>query len=294
MEGISMLAPIEIHAPRSIPEASSLLQRYGDEAAVYAGGTELLIVMKERLTPVERLIDIKKIDGLREIAVDDEGTLTIGALATHRDISRNPLVQAHSPWFAALEGIIANTRVRAAGTIGGNLCFAEPHSDPATLLAAVEASVTLESAEGRREVPIEHFFHGLLATDRRPDEIMTKVTLLQLWKTTGVSYQRFKTHERPVATVAAAVSVSDGAIDDSRVFVGSVGPKPQRMLAVEDALRGQQPGLVLFQQAGLLAAGEAEIDEEGFESSEYKRHLVAVYVQKAIQDASDKAKARQR
>ena len=84
-----MLAPIEIHAPRSVSDASGLLRHYGDDAAVYAGGTELLIVMKERLTPVNRLIDIKKIDGLREIAVDDDGTLTIGALATHREIARS-------------------------------------------------------------------------------------------------------------------------------------------------------------------------------------------------------------
>lgn len=288
-----MLAPIEIHAPRSIPDASALLRQHGDEAAVYAGGTELLIVMKERLTPVNRLIDIKQIAGMRGIAVDDEGTLTIGALATHREISRSPLVQQHSPYFAALEGIIANTRVRAAGTLGGNLCFAEPHSDPATLLSAAHATVRLESSEGSREHQVEDFFRGLLETERRPDEIMTRIALPKLWKTTGVSYQRFKTHERPVATVAAAVSVADGVIDDARVFVGSVGPKPQRMTAVEDAIRGQQPGPALFQESASLAAGAAEIDEEGFESADYKRHLVAVYVQKALQNASDQAKDRQ-
>ncbi|MEZ4529477.1 MAG: xanthine dehydrogenase family protein subunit M [Thermomicrobiales bacterium] len=288
-----MLAPIEIHAPRSVSDASALLRQFGDDAAVYAGGTELLIVMKERLTPVNRLIDIKKIDGLREIARAESGALTIGALATHRDIARNPLVREHAPYFAALEGIIANTRVRAAGTIGGNLCFAEPHSDPATLLAAIEASVTLESSDGSREVPVEEFFHGLLETDRQADEIMTKITLPALWNTTGVSYQRFKTHERPVATVAAAVSVKDGVIDDARVVVGSVGPKPQRMRTVEETIRGQESGLPLFQQAGMLAASEAEIDEEGFESADYKRHLVAVYVQKALQNAADQAKARQ-
>jgi carbon-monoxide dehydrogenase medium subunit len=288
-----MLAPIEIHTPRTIPDASALLRHYGDDAAVYAGGTELLIVMKERLTPVNRLIDIKKIDGLREIAIDSEGTLTIGALATHREIARHADVQRHSPYFAALEGIIANTRVRAAGTIGGNLCFAEPHSDPATLLSAVHAVVRLESSERARELQIEDFFQGLLETERRPDEIMTRIALPKLWDTTGVSYQRFKTHERPVATVAAAMSVAGGVIDDSRVFVGSVGPKPQRMTAVEDAIRGRQPGLVLFQESALLAANDADIDEEGFESAEYKRHLVAVYVQKALQDASDNAKARQ-
>jgi aerobic carbon-monoxide dehydrogenase medium subunit len=288
-----MLAPIEIHAPRSVSDASALLRRYGDDAAVYAGGTELLIVMKERLTPVNRLIDIKRIDGLREIELDTEGTLTIGALATHREIAHSPLVWAHSPSFAELEGIIANTRVRAAGTIGGNLCFAEPHSDPATLLAALRATVTLESSEGTRELPVDAFFHGLLETDRHPDEIMTKIALPRLRETTGVAYQRFKTHERPVATVAATVSMNVGAIDDSRVFVGSVGPKPQRMRAVEEALRGQEPEPELFQQAGSIAANDADIDEEGFESAGYKRHLVFVYVQKALQNASDHAKARQ-
>jgi carbon-monoxide dehydrogenase medium subunit len=287
-----MLAPIEIHAPRSVSEASALLRRFGDDAAVYAGGTELLIVMKERLTPVNRLIDIKKIHGLREIEVDAEGTLTIGALATHREIARNPQVQEHSPYFAALEGIIANTRVRAAGTIGGNLCFAEPHSDPATLLAALRATVTLASSEGTRELPVEEFFHGLLETDRRPDEIMTKIALPRLSESTGVAYQRFKTHERPVATVAATVSMNGGAIADSRVFVGSVGPKPQRMRTVEEAIDGQEPGAELFRQAGLLAAREAEIDDEGFESAEYKRQLVAVYVHKALANAGDNAKAR--
>lgn len=288
-----MLAPIEIHAPGSVQEASALLAHYGDQAAVYAGGTELLIVMKERLTPVDRLIDIKRIDGLRTIATDARSTLTIGALATHRDIARHPVVQQHAPWLAALEGIIANTRVRAAGTIGGNLCFAEPHSDPATLLTAVEATVTLESTAGVREVAVEDFFVGLLATNRRPDEIMTQVALPRLWDTTGVAYHRFKTHERPVVTVAAAVSVAGGVIDDARVVVGSVGPKPQRVLAVENAIRGQAPGLVLFQESALLAAADAEIDDEGFESVEYKRHLVAVHVQRALQDASDRAKARQ-
>ena len=288
-----MLAPIEIHTPRTISDASALLRQYGDEAAVYAGGTELLIVMKERLTPVNRLIDIKRIDGLREITIDDAGTLAIGALATHREIARNPLVQEHAPHLAALEGIIANTRVRAAGTIGGNLCFAEPHSDPATLLSALQATVELESADGTRELPVDGFFRGLLDTNRQADEIMTRISLPKLPETTGVSYQRFKTHERPVATVAAAVSVVDGVIDDARIFVGSVGPKPQRMRAVEDAIRGQQPGLVLFQQSGLLAADAAEIDEEGFESADYKRHLVAVYVQKAVQDAADRAKVQE-
>ncbi|MEZ4504500.1 MAG: FAD binding domain-containing protein [Thermomicrobiales bacterium] len=287
-----MLAPIEIHAPRSVSDASALLRQFGDDAAVYAGGTELLIVMKERLTPVNRLIDIKKIDGLREIARDESGALTIGALATHRDIARSPLVRSTrrtSPrWKESSPTRGCGRRAPSeAISVSPNRIPIQPRCWPRSGIG--HAGIV----RWQPRVPVEEFFHGLLETDRQADEIMTKITLPALWNTTGVSYQRFKTHERPVATVAAAVSVKDGVIDDARVVVGSVGPKPQRMRTVEETIRGQESGLPLFQQAGMLAASEAEIDEEGFESADYKRHLVAVYVQKALQNAADQAKARQ-
>src|SRR4051794_7829134 len=126
-----MLESFEIHRPQSVSEASKLMAQLGDAAAVYAGGTELLVVMKEGLTHFSHLVDIKAIPGLREIDYDAERReLTIGALATHRQIERSELVSERLPVLAALEAAVANVRVRSAGTIGGNLCFAEPHSDP--------------------------------------------------------------------------------------------------------------------------------------------------------------------
>jgi carbon-monoxide dehydrogenase medium subunit len=114
-----------IHQPQSVAEASELLARFGPDAAVYAGGTELLIVMKERLAHFPHLIDIKRIPGLKEIAFDPERhELSIGAVATHRDLERSPVVRERFPVLGMLEAAVANIRVRNAGTIGGNLCFA--------------------------------------------------------------------------------------------------------------------------------------------------------------------------
>ena len=197
-----MLAPFSLHRPERLTDAAALLREHGDDAAVYAGGTELVVILKDRLTEFGHLVDIKRIPGLDGIAAED-GALRIGALATHRAIERSPLVRERLPELAALEANVANVRVRSAGTLGGNLCFAEPHSDPATLLVALGATLTLVSADGERSVPAEGFFTGLMSTARRPDEILTDILAPLPGPATGVAYERFKIHERPSASVAA-------------------------------------------------------------------------------------------
>ncbi len=217
-----------------------MLARFGPDAAVYAGGTELLIVMKERLAHFPHLIDIKRIPGLNEIAFDAERReLSIGAVATHRDLERSPVVRERFPALGKMEAAVANIRVRNAGTIGGNLCFAEPHSDPATLLTALDAQLTLTSASGTRQLPMASFITGLMETARRHEEILVTITVPEPASNAGVAYERFKLHERPTAAVAAVIAVDDGAITDARVVAGSVGERPQRLLETEAILRGQ-------------------------------------------------------
>ncbi|HLL51594.1 MAG TPA: FAD binding domain-containing protein, partial [Thermomicrobiales bacterium] len=139
-----------------------MLAQFGQDSSVYAGGTELLIVLKERLAHFPHLIDIKRIPGLSDIAYDaDRRELTIGAVASHRAIERSPVVRQTVPALADLEAAIANIRVRNAGTIGGNLCFADPHSDPATLLTALNARLTLVASSSSRQVPMASFITGL-------------------------------------------------------------------------------------------------------------------------------------
>jgi carbon-monoxide dehydrogenase medium subunit len=183
------------------------------------------------------------------------------------------LVRAAFPALADLERQIANVRVRNAGTIGGNLCFAEPHSDPATLLIALSARFTLASVPEERSVPAEAFFTGFLETAREPDEILTEIRIPRLPDGVRVAYDRFKTHERPAATVAVALIPGD-----ARVVVGSVAAVPARLRSAEAALNDGKPA----SEVADLAAKEIEPTEDAFESAEYKRHLVEVLVHKAL------------
>jgi carbon-monoxide dehydrogenase medium subunit len=260
-----------------------MLLRFGPESAVYAGGTELLVVMKERLAHFPHLIDIKRIPGLRDIAYDGQRReLTIGAVTRHRDLERSPLVRNRFPALADLEAAVANVRVRAAGTIGGNLCFAEPHSDPATLLTALDARLTLTSASGERDLPIANFFTGLMETARRHDEILTAIAIPEPGSNTGVAYERFKLHERPTAAVAAVITVDDGSITDVRIVAGSVGERPQRLPETEALLHGQPVSASLAATAADRIRDEVETTADAFESEPYKRQLARTVGRRAI------------
>jgi carbon-monoxide dehydrogenase medium subunit len=280
-----VLRPFRIHEPATADEASRLLAEHGPEAAAYAGGTELLLLMKADLVRVGHLVNLKTIPGLNGIARED-GTLVIGSLVTHRQLERSDLLRQHLPVLAELEAGIANVRVRAAGTLGGNLCFAEPHSDPATFLLAWGAELVLTSAAGRREVAVGDFFVDALETVRRPHEILTEVRVPLLPPTVRCSYQRFRLHERPTATLAARLDVRDGTIGDARLSIGSVSPVPVRAPAAEAILHGQRPGEEAFAAAAAEAAGAVDPVDDMYGSVEYKRHLVGVLTRRALATAA--------
>ena len=267
-----------------------MLARFGPDAAVYAGGTELLIVMKERLAHFPHLIDIKRISGLKEITFDTERReLSIGAVATHRDLERSPVVRERFPALGLLEAAVANIRVRNAGTIGGNLCFAEPHSDPATLLTALDAQLTLTSTSGSRQLPMASFITGLMETARRHEEVLVTITVAEPASNAGVAYERFKLHERPTAAVAAVVSVDEGTITDARVVAGSVGERPQRLLETEAILRGQPAAPESATIAADVIRDEVETSGDVFESEAYTRQLARTVGRRAIATAIQRA-----
>src|SRR5271154_1651562 len=171
---MTTLGRFEIHQPASAREASEMLTHFGEDAGIYAGGTELLLAMKHEALSYRHLIDLKVIQGLDAIEVRN-GSLEIGATASHRSIERSALVQQRLAVLAELESHVANVRVRATGTLGGNLCFAEPHSDPATLLLVLGGSVRLESASDARELPVDEFIAGAYSNNLAPGEILTKI-----------------------------------------------------------------------------------------------------------------------
>ncbi len=282
-----MLKPFVIHEPQTVEEASALLAEYGLEAALYAGGTELLVVMREGLATFPHLINVKKISGLDRIDRQDEGAgLRIGAGVTHRALETSPLVVAHAPLLARVAGKVANLRVRVAGTLGGNLCFAEPHSDPATLLTAWPgADFELASATGTRRVAPADFFVDLFMTDRREDEVMTAVRLPALAPDVAGAYQKFAVLERPSVTVTVFLKTAGGVIQWARLAVGSVGPKPSRASEAEALLVGETPSAALYKAAGEAAARAVDPVGDLYGSIAYKRHLVSVLTARALQQA---------
>lgn len=289
---MTRLAAFRLHRPVSVVEATGLLDELGDDTAVYAGGTELLLLLKLQLAQVADLVDLKRIPGLDAISVDDQGTLSVGATATHRRIERSPLVRTGWPALAFVEGHIANTRVRTIGTLGGNLCFADPHSDPASLLLAADARVTLGSGDGRRVLPLADFLLGPWETALAPGELLLSIEVPPLPAGSAMAHQRFHTHERPTATVSCLVRVEEGRIAEARVAVGSVGPRPVRCAIAEGLLTGlpvDELDPAVLRQAGEAAATVAEPDTDSNGSAEYKADLVAVLVGRAVRDASTRA-----
>jgi carbon-monoxide dehydrogenase medium subunit len=291
-----MLQPFRLHSPATLDAASALLIDLGDEAAVYAGGTELLLVMKAGLRQYQELVDVKTIRGLRFVEWRSESrTLVIGAATTHREIERSPVVGRHMPILAEMERSVANVRIRTQGTIGGNLCFAEPHSDPATLLLVLDATVSLFGhRSGPRVLPLQDFILDAYTTGLAPGEVMTSIEIPALPSGGGVAYRKFALHERPTLGVAAAVVVApDGSVTDARIAIGCVGPKPARMAEAEAELRHMhvsRPAPALSKAAAAAAAAIDAIDDlHG--SAKYKRHLVEVFVRRAVEEAVARAAA---
>lgn len=272
-----MLPRFAVERPSSLTAALDLLRRFGDDAAFVMGGTELLLLMKFGLADASLLVDGKRLPELRRIDGID-GTVRIGAGETHRDVERSPVVRTAVPALADLSRRVANLRVRNAGTLGGNLCFAEPHSDPATLLMALRAEVRLASTEGERTMALEEFILGPLTTALADGEVMTEISFPVPRDGTTVAYERIKFRERPVVNVAV---VHDGSAP--RIVVGAVGGHPLRMDEAEARMAADPSDADAIAEAAAAAVGPVA-DSEG--SDDYKRHLVHVATARACAAAA--------
>jgi carbon-monoxide dehydrogenase medium subunit len=285
-----MLQPFLLDEPTTVNDVSALLARYGESTRLYAGGTELLLAMKEGLLHYERLINIKHIPGLADIALTD-GALRLGAIATHRALERSALVRTHFPAIAQMEANVANIRVRHVGTLGGNLCFAEPHADPGTLLQVYDASVELTRQDGQRVLPLEAFFIGPFEVALAEDELLTAIHVPLLPAHTAAAYLKFGHLERPSVGVAVAVTATLDGVPAVRIAVGCVGPTPRRIRDAEALLSGQDVAGVraALEAAGTLAGRAAEAITDLHGSAEYKAYLVGVLLRRAFEHAYSQA-----
>jgi aerobic carbon-monoxide dehydrogenase medium subunit len=284
---MTTLSRFEIHQPASPAEASQMLAHFGEDAGIYAGGTELLLAMKHQALNYKHLIDLKVIPGLNSIHVHN-GSLEIGATSTHRSIERSEQVRQYQPVLAEMESQVANVRVRATGTLGGNLCFAEPHSDPATLLLVLESTASAESAAGAREIPTDELIAGAYASNLQPGEILTKISVPCAKPTHRAAYMKFQVHERPTLGLGLWLETPDSGhtFTSARVAVGCVCPFPTRGLDAEKLLVGSRGNVEkrLPEAADAIADVTDLIDDhEG--SAEYKRHLIHVFLRRVFRKA---------
>lgn len=254
------LPPFTLHRPASVADAVALLD---DDCVPYAGGTELLMAMRMGLIRPSALVDLKRIPELAALHVQDE-SLVIGAGLSHDAIATSDAVARHAALLATAERQVGNARVRAQGTIGGNVCFAEPRSDVATVLVALDAALVLTGAAGQRSVPAAEFFLGPYWTAREAGEVLSAITI-PLPAPTGV-YLKFQTVERP--TVAVAAVRRAGGV---RVVVGAVSELP---------VVGDYEDPDAIDPKALSAQIEPVADLTG--SPRYKQHVTEVFVRRAV------------
>jgi carbon-monoxide dehydrogenase medium subunit len=283
-----MLRRFRLEEPESVTEVSELLARFGESAKVYAGGTELLLAMKEGLVHYERLVNIKRLPGLNEVKVDNNA-VTVGALCTHHELETSPVLQQNLPALVKLEHNVANVRVRQVGTLGGNVCFAEPHADPGTLLIAMGAKLIAEKAFSKRDITAEEFFVDAYETSLQPDEVLTQIQLPLPPAKSGIAYLKFGYLERPSVGVAVALGLNGGgkSVGDIKIAVGCAGPAPKRVTEAEELLKGKSVDEATqnLQQAGKVAGSASQAISDLHGSQEYKEHIVGVLLKRAFQSA---------
>jgi carbon-monoxide dehydrogenase medium subunit len=279
------LRRFNVHQPKTIAEAAQMLAEFGDKGRLYAGGTELLLAMKHDLLRYEHLIDVKTIPDLDKIEMKN-GALMIGVTATHRAIERSPLVKQNLPVLADMEAHVANVRVRASGTLGGNLCFAEPHSDPATLLSALRAKAHVQGKSASRTLDVGKLIAGAYETSLADDEVLAAVEIPVLKKSERAAYLKFQLKERPTLGLSLVLDVDGDQIKKATAVVGSVSAVPTQSDKTNQLLTGARTQVekqLADAAAALAEAADPVSDLEG--GADYKRHLIGVFLRRALTKA---------
>ena len=277
-----------------VADACAALGEYGDDARAYAGGTSLLLLMKQGILRPRYLVNVKKIPGLRHI-VNSGSTVRIGALTTHHDLETSSVIATHFPVITETEPFIANIRVRSTATIGGNLAFAEPLTDLPPIFIALEGTASIQGHRGTRTMPVEALFAGYYETTLAPDELLTEVQLPVSPPGFGLAYLRFSAgSDKPSVGCAVGIQL-DGdrrGCTSAKVVLGCVAPTPLRVHEAELLLIGKEFRREIADDVAALAAAACSPLSDLRGSEEYKRSIVAVLTRRAVQAAFQDASRR--
>lgn len=281
----------EYFAPHTVEEALSILDRYGQDAKVLAGGTDLLVKMKQRLTEPRCVINIKSINELNFIR-EEADELHIGAVTKLRTIEKSDIVKERFP--VLYEGVraIGSVQIRNMATIGGNLCNASPAADSAPPLLVLNAKLRVIGPEGDREIPIERFFLGPGKTALQKGEILKEIEIPVMPPNSGAAFiklGRRRSEDISIASASAFIQLEDESIKDVRIALGSVAPTPIRAYEAERILRGKETSERLFEEAGERAMKECNPITDVRASAEYRRAMVKVLTKNALKTAVNRS-----
>ena len=271
--------------PERVPEALEILkENKNGRFRVYAGGTDVIPKIKERVMPVpETLVDLKGITELNYISHDETNGLRIGALASIHDVSKAPIVREKYPMLAQAAASIASTQVQNRGTIAGNICNAVPSADSAPALLCLGGKALCEGKQGERIIDLEEFFLGPGSTALGEDELLKEIRIPSN-KGKGVYIKLSPRSRMDLAVVGVAVfaNVEDGIFKDIRIALGAVAPTPMRAKNSEKRLTGESVADKLIEEAAAIAAKEARPIDDHRASAEYRRMMVEVLVKRAV------------
>jgi carbon-monoxide dehydrogenase medium subunit len=284
-------ASFDYFAPTTLDEALALLEEYGEDAKVLAGGQSLIPLMKLRFASPRALVDINGVSELDELEEQD-GALHVGALVRHKACERSELLRGRWATMGDAAPLISDPIVRNLGTVGGSLAHADPQGDWGSVMLAMRAEITVRGPNGTRTIPIDEFFQGPFTTALEPTEILTGVWIPDPGARAGGTYLKLERKVGDFATVGVAVHVSfsNGSVGTAGIALTGVGPKNLRAEAAEQALAGRALDGEAMSEAARLAAeaAEARTDVRGTEA--YKRNVVRVFVERGLRKAAEVAR----
>ncbi|GBD22472.1 6-hydroxypseudooxynicotine dehydrogenase complex subunit alpha [bacterium HR29] len=279
-------------APRSLDETFPLLAD-GRRVRFLAGGTDIIVQLREGRAECDLLVDLKRIPELRRIEIRPDGTLAIGAAVPCAEVYEHPEVRRRWPALVDAASLIGGIQIQSRASLGGNICNASPAADSVPALIVLGARLVLASARGERELPIEGFFRGPGQTVLQPGELLVRIEVPPLPPCSGARFLRFiPRNEMDIAVANAAAFLrldDDGRIAQARVALGAVAPTPLLVAEAGELLAGQQPNDELFARAGELAAAAARPITDVRGSVLQRRHLARVLTVRALRGALARA-----
>jgi carbon-monoxide dehydrogenase medium subunit len=280
--------PFDYREPETLDEVLALLADDPEDTLVMAGGTSLVILMKQDLIRPARVIGLRRLTPLR--AIDASNGLRLGALATHGALARAPQVRAHAAALAATFAAVATVRIREQATLGGNLAHADPAQDPPVTLLALDAVAVARSKAGERRIPLDALFVDVFETSLERGELLVRVELPPPPAGARATYMKFlPTTRDDYATVSVAAVVAtgaSGACTHARIALGGAGPVPLRARDAERSLIGRRLDDAAIREAAALAAAATDPIDDLRGSAEYKRAMAGVWTERALREVA--------